>query len=46
LAHEIAFGGAKIGVAGGAEVMSRSTWPILKPQGNRYVGPIAARDAM
>jgi acetyl-CoA acetyltransferase family protein len=46
LAHEIAFGGARFGVAGGAETMSRSTWPILKPQGNRYVGPIAARDAM
>ena len=46
LAHEIAFGGASIGVAGGAETMSRSTWPILKPHGSRYVGPIAARDAM
>lgn len=46
LAHEIAFGGAGIGVAGGAESMSRSTWPILKPQGAKYVGPIAARDAM
>jgi acetyl-CoA acetyltransferase family protein len=46
LAHEIVFGGARIGVAGGAESMSRSTWPILKPRGSRYVGPIAARDAM
>jgi acetyl-CoA acetyltransferase family protein len=46
LAHELAFGGAAIGVAGGAETMSRSTWPILKPRGSRYVGPIAARDAM
>ena len=46
LAHEIAFGGARIGVAGGAETMSRSTWPILKPRGSRYVGPITARDAM
>jgi acetyl-CoA acetyltransferase family protein len=46
LAHELAFGGASVGVAGGAETMSRSTWPILKPRGARYVGPIAARDAM
>jgi acetyl-CoA acetyltransferase family protein len=46
LAHEIAFGGVACGVAGGAETMSRSTWPILKPQGERYVGPISARDAM
>lgn len=46
LAHEIAFGGAVVGVAGGAETMSRSTWPILKPQGSRYIGPIGARDAM
>jgi acetyl-CoA acetyltransferase family protein len=46
LAHELAFGGASVGVAGGAETMSRSTWPILKPRGAKYVGPIAARDAM
>jgi acetyl-CoA acetyltransferase family protein len=46
LAHEIAFGGVRVGVAGGVESMSRSTWPVLKPQGARYVGPIAARDAM
>jgi acetyl-CoA acetyltransferase family protein len=46
LAHEIFFGGARAGVAGGVESMSRSTWPLLKPQGARYIGPIAARDAM
>lgn len=46
LAHAIAFGSVGVGVAGGAETMSRSTWPILKPQGDRYVGPIQARDAI
>jgi len=46
LAHEIAFGGVAMGVAGGAETMSRSTWPIPKPSTNRYVGPTAARDAI
>jgi acetyl-CoA acetyltransferase family protein len=46
LAHEIAFGGVTMGVAGGAETMSRSTWPIPKPVTNRYVGPTVARDAI
>jgi acetyl-CoA acetyltransferase family protein len=46
LAHEIAFGGVTMRVAGGAETMSRSTWPIPKPMTNRYVGPTAARDAI
>ena len=46
LAHEISCGCATLGVAGGVETMSRSTWPVLKPQGAKYVGPIVARDAM
>lgn len=46
LAHAIAAGAVDVGVAAGVESMSRSTWPVLKPQGAKYVGPIAARDAM
>ncbi|MBS1676545.1 MAG: thiolase family protein [Actinobacteria bacterium] len=46
LAHGIAAGGYDAGVAAGVETMSRSTWPVLKPQGAKYVGPIAARDSM
>jgi acetyl-CoA acetyltransferase family protein len=46
LAHEISCGCASLGVAGGVEAMSRSTWPVLKPQGAKYIGPIVARDAM
>ncbi len=46
LAHAIAAGCVDAGVAGGVESMSRSTWPIRKPLGAKYVGPIAARDAM
>jgi len=46
LAHAIAAGGADAGVAAGVESMSRSTWPILKPQG-RYAGPVlGGRDSM
>lgn len=46
LAHAIAAGAVDTGVAAGVESMSRSTWPVLKPHGTKYVGPIAARDAM
>ncbi len=46
LAHAIAAGSIDAGVAAGVESMSRSTWPIRKPLGAKYVGPIAARDAM
>lgn len=46
LAHSISVGSVDAGVAAGVETMSRSTWPILKPHGAKYVGPIAARDAM
>ncbi len=46
LSHAIAAGAVDVGVAAGVESMSRSTWPVLKPQGAKYVGPIAARDAM
>jgi acetyl-CoA acetyltransferase family protein len=46
LAHGIAAGAIDAGVAAGVESMSRSTWPILKPQG-RYVGPVqGGRDAL
>ena len=46
LAHAIAAGSVDVGVAGGVESMSRSTWPIRKPPGARYVGPVGGRDAM
>ncbi len=46
LAHAIAAGSIDVGIAAGVESMSRSTWPIRKPLGARYVGPIAGRDAM
>lgn len=46
LAHAIAAGAIDAGVAAGVESMSRSTWPIRKPLGAKYVGPIAGRDAM
>lgn len=46
LSHSISARSVDAGVAAGVEVMSRSTWPILKPHGAKYVGPIAARDAM
>jgi acetyl-CoA C-acetyltransferase len=46
LAHSIAFGAVRAGVAGGVETMSRSTWPILKLANPRYVGPLVARDAI
>ncbi|MEI7743157.1 MAG: thiolase family protein, partial [Chloroflexota bacterium] len=46
LAHSIGFGSTRLGVAGGVETMSRSTWPILKPANPRYVGPLVARDAI
>lgn len=46
LSHSIAAGSVDVGIAAGVETMSRSTWPILKPHGARYVGPIAARDSM
>ncbi len=46
LSHAIAFGAARVGVAGGVETMSRSTWPILKLANPRYVGPLVARDAI
>ena len=46
LAHSIAFGATRAGVAGGVETMSRSTWPILKLANPRYVGPLVARDAI
>ena len=46
LAHAIAAGAVDAGVAAGVESMSRSTWPLLKPHGAKYVGPIAARDSM
>ncbi len=44
--HSIAAGSIDVGVASGVETMSRSTWPILKPHGQKYVGPIHARDSM
>ena len=44
--HSIAAGSIDVGVASGVETMSRSTWPILKPHGQKYVGPIQARDSM
>ncbi len=46
LAHGIAAGSFDVGVAGGVESMSRSTWPIRKPLGAKYVGPVGGRDAM
>jgi acetyl-CoA acetyltransferase family protein len=46
LAHAIAAGSVDVGIGAGVETMSRSTWPVLKPQGAKYVGPIGARDAM
>lgn len=45
-AHAIAAGAAEIVVAVGAESMSRSTWPIPKPEQGQPVGPLVARDAM
>lgn len=46
MAHAVAFGSVCIGVAGGVESMSRSTWPILKLANPKYVGPLIARDAI
>jgi acetyl-CoA C-acetyltransferase len=46
MTHSIAAGATDVGVAAGVESMSRSTWPIRKPLGAKYVGPIAGRDAM
>jgi len=46
LAHSIAFGSTGAGVAVGAEVMSRSTWPVAIPVGQKYPGPLVGRNAM
>ncbi len=46
LAHSISFGSAGAGVAVGAEVMSRSTWPVAIPVGQKYPGPLVGRNAM
>lgn len=46
MAHAIAFGSVRTGVAGGVESMSRSTWPVFKPVDPKYVGPLVARDAI
>jgi acetyl-CoA acetyltransferase family protein len=46
LAHSISFGSAGAGVAVGAEVMSRSTWPVAVPVGQKYPGPLVGRNAM
>ncbi|MEZ5078019.1 MAG: thiolase family protein [Solirubrobacterales bacterium] len=47
LAHAIVAGTVDAGVAAGVESMSRSTWPILKPQTPKYVGPaLGGRDAL
>jgi len=47
LSHAIAAGSVAAGVAAGVESMSRSTWPVLKPQSPRYVGPaLGGRDSM
>ena len=46
MAHAVAFGSVRIGVAGGVETMSRSTWPVLKLANPKYVGPLVARDAI
>jgi len=46
MAHAVAFGSVRVGVAGGVESMSRSTWPVLKLANPRYVGPLVARDAI
>jgi acetyl-CoA C-acetyltransferase len=46
LAHSISFGAAAAGVAVGAEVMSRSTWPVAIPAGEKYPGPLIGRNAM
>ena len=40
LAHSISFGSVGAGVAVGAEVMSRSTWPVAIPVGQKYPGPL------
>jgi len=46
LAHSIAFGSTSMGVAIGVEVMSRSTWPVAIPVGQKYPGPLVGRNAM
>jgi acetyl-CoA acetyltransferase family protein len=46
LAHAIAFGSVCAGVAVGAEVMSRSTWPVAIPIGQKYPGAVTGRNAM
>lgn len=46
LAHSISFGSVGAGVAVGAEVMSRSTWPVAIPVGQKYPGPLVGRNAM
>ena len=46
LAHSISFASAGAGVAVGAEVMSRSTWPVAIPVGQKYPGPLVGRNAM
>jgi 3-oxo-5,6-didehydrosuberyl-CoA/3-oxoadipyl-CoA thiolase len=46
LAHAVAFGAVDTGIAVGVEVMSRSTWPVPIPAGEKYPGPLIGRNAM
>lgn len=45
-AHAIAAGAIEVAVVLGAESMSRSTWPVPKPDRGFATGPLHARDAM
>lgn len=46
LAHAVAFGDVRAGVAAGAESMSRSTWPVPIPSSTKAPGPLVGRNAM